>query len=344
MPGSVYDHIRQNREKRLAELFEEQQAAYQELGQALSEVDKVRIKRRIEGIEREMEEVESSLRELESVHGSRNQRHPDWETHLPQIDFAEAREKFEKVVERLDLEEGGAAFFLLQNCRSMGGKWCVPQLKKKLDETADFRDWPIDLPAGQQLDERVLLGRLGQYLGCQPFPDEPDQEQYAEAAKEYAEAVVDKMCHSVQSGTVVFIGVTAWDMACLEERFLPWFVRELWVPLVRDKWPRVMRDYPLVKLIVVIAGQSSLATGHLPPALVCSVDQFDCAKIVELPLYPWTLDEIRRWLLKYSGLTGPPLRLTPAEIEQMARDIHGGDGQPMSVYGALMDEFRKRFR
>lgn len=335
---------RQVLEKHLAQLYAQYEAAYLQLGRTLSDADKVKIEEEVAHIEQEIEKAEAKLRDLELAHGPRSRRHLDWTTHLPKINFSEAVEIFERIVERLDLEEGGAAFFLLQDCHSMGGKWCVARLKEMLD-TSDFRYYPIEFSPEARLDERGLLSRLGQYLGCDPFPDEQDQELYLEAVRAYAQTVIRKICTSLQSGTVIFIELKVWDMLCLEERFLPWLLRELWVPLVRDEWPRTMEDYPLAKLFIVVSAHSAFTSGYLPPSLASTADQFDREKIVELPLRAWTPEEIRRWLLKFSGLTDPQIGIKSPEIKQMAKLIHeaSGNGQPMLVYAALMDEFEKHF-
>jgi len=344
MPNPTFERKRQILEKRLAQLYEQYEAAYLQQGRMLGEADKVRVGQEIEHLEQEIEREEVKLQKLERVYGPRNRRHLGWLAHLPEIDFREAIAIFSRIIEQLEDEEGGAALFFLQNCHSMGGKWCIARLRGML-KTADFKHYEIEFSPETRLNEHGLLSRLGQYVGCEPLPEEQDQARYAQVIKQHAQVIMRKICDSLQSGSVVFIELKVWDTQSLEDRFLPWFLQDFWVPLVRHEWQSVAQECPMVKFIVLVEAHTPLATGSLPQAMLSPQEQFDREKILELPLRPWTLDEIRKWLFVFSGLTAPHIGLDRHHIKRMARSIYhaSGRGQPTAVYTALMDRLEKHF-
>lgn len=335
MPDSS-DIKRETLESYLGQLYKQYEASYGQLSRTLSDADAVKIKQQIATLEQEIQETEAKLRQLESSSGDTNRRHLNWQASLPEINFEEAVKTFQQIVSQFGWE-GGAALFLMQNAHLMGGKWCVARLRGLL-KAADFKHYEIEFAPEARLDAESLLSRLGQYVGCEPIQEIQDAEQYAQAIRQHTRTVVGKICDSLQNGSVVFIELRLWDTLCLQDRFLPWFLHDFWIPLVHDEWQAIVQKHPMVKFIAVIVANTPISSGGLPASLCCTQHRFDQAKVLELPLQAWTLDEIRTWLYVFSGLG-----LAKLQIEQMATVIYqaSGNGQPALVHTALMEALDK---
>ncbi|MFX0196430.1 MAG: hypothetical protein ACFFCW_09935 [Candidatus Hodarchaeota archaeon] len=317
---SHLDIQRETLEKRLAELLEEYQAASDQLGRTRDDVDRIRIERQIKELDKKMKEVNSELNKLQ-LSGS----HQDWQKSLPRIDFANAIETFESIINQFQ-KDCGAVLFLIQNSNAMGGEWCITRIRDRLNEyTGNFLSCPIDVPTELTNEVGILL-RLGSYVGVEPI---------SEDSQRYANAIINKICGSVRSGSIVFIVLRRGDYLFSNEHFLPWFFNNFWIPIVRVELPKIAKKYRKVKFIVMIVADGKISSESIPSSFCCSLEQFNCEKILELPLQNWTLDEIRNWLDLFSGLTA-------SEIDKKAEVIYSAslNGIPGLVFGALEKHLR----
>jgi len=339
MPGLSSDRMYQILNKQRDRLYEEYEAVLDQMGRTLEDRQALILKRQAEHLEREIDDIEDKISRYEMRSSEQARRHRDlqWDRDIPKINFAEALRLVGDVFSQFVEAQGGAALFLLQNAHSMGGRWCVERVKRLLsEETADFKHYEIGLLPTDRLDAWTLLRRLGEYVGSEPPPVEQDTKYDELAVRQYAQVIGRKIEGSLQSGSVVFVELRTWDASSLQSNFLPWFVQDFWVSLVR-RLPDVRPKYPLVRFVGMIVVQTPIPEGGLAEGLCCTQERFSGEKALPLPLRSWTLAEIRHWLFSFSGLTAPPIEVKAQEIERMAQSIYdaSGGGQPELVYSAL---------
>lgn len=322
MLGAVIEFTQQQAEKRMAQIAEEYAAANHQLGYALSEVDRVRIRRQMDVLEAEMRDLALRMRQ-------------PWHNYLARIDYSRATRAFERVNNRLQ-PQGGAALLLLQNYKALCGQWCVEGLRATLrGQTAHFRSFPVAIMLGDRLDAYTFLTRLGSHLGC-PAPADNDEI----ALQQMVDTVLQTLCDSLQSGSVYFIELFLRQVDSLCDCFLPWLVEQFWEPLVAMRWPEVLRKNPLAQIVLVVEVEPALRPARLPAALECRPTSFDSTRILELPLQKWTQQEIEAWLLRFSGLTRPAIGKTPDYVRQLAARIYSNSrgGTPDTVYYHFLQE------
>jgi hypothetical protein len=204
----------------------------------------------------------------------------------------------------------------------MGGQWCIARVRDLLDEmTQDLKHYQIAFSDETGLDEEALLDRLAGYVGVHPVRGDLQQ---------YAQAIIQRICESLQSGSVVFVELREWDYLSPQDRILPWFVDSFWKPLL-SKLPEITQTRRRVKFVIMLVAEGTLPQECLAPPLSCTEDTFDREKILELPLRAWTKGEIQDWLEQFSGLVGP-------KIDQMAERVYSASlkGIPALVGEALI--------
>ena len=285
MLDAVDEFTQQQLAKRMAQAAEEYAAANNQLGYALSEVDRVRIRR-------QMEVLEAELRDLAVRMGQ------PWHNYLPQIDYVRALRAFEQISGHL-MPQGGAALLMLQNYTALGGQWCVERLRAKLSsQTRHFRPFTMAIMLGDRLDACTFLEKLGSHLGC-PAPASNDEI----ALQQAVDRVLQTLCGSLQNGSVYFIELFLAQTDSLCDCFLPWLVEQFWTPLVTTRWPEALQNTPKAKIVLVVEVEPALKRVRIPAALECKPATFSSSRIMELPLQKWTLQEIEDWLLCFSGLS-----------------------------------------
>ncbi len=361
MPASLIEIRRANLEKRLAALIEEYTVASDELIGKLGAVDRLRIERQIAQLEREIEAAESDLRQLElsgAQHDLQSDLPPEGDDqeirtvsltrdnlnqverhlneHLPYMDFRRPSGIFRDVIEGFG-HNGGSAIFLLQNANVMGGEWFVRRMRNFLnspEKTMDFRTYELQFSARERLDSFNFLSHLGRRIGIAPSSDDLDL---------YAATLIETIVRPLRSASIVCIELGVWQNLCIEEQFLDWFVNSFWIQLT-NTLSAIAGQLPMIKLVAII-----VAYNHVSPKCFQSLrsgsGQFDCTKILELPLRKWTKDDIHEWLYKYVTLAGSDIRLTATHIAPTANSIYNlsDRGTPTSVYNALRKCFEELY-
>lgn len=330
MPGSTFDKIKEGiLERRLAGLSEEYEALDKALNSSISPVARLRIEREMKDKEDEIVRTEQELRQFNVVAGDYNQRYQEWSAHFPQIDFHKAARVFQKTFGRI--EQGGAALFILQNSNAKGGEWCVQRIHSFLsDRTGDFKHYTVGFSFNTRSYIFDFLYGMNQYLqNAQTlYESEPTQEDLVR----YTEVVITNLCNSLRSGSIVFIELKQCDHFCRQHYFFDWFFAHFW-GFLTQKLEDIARDYPRVKIVILMVVDSKISQSYLPQTLFLSKGRFDDSKIVDLPLQHCSRTDIQRWLENYSGL-----RLTRDEIARKVEIIYSAseNGNPVSVYRALM--------
>lgn len=315
----ISNDIRQQAlEARKATLMREFTLTLQQIERTINEVDRDRLNRQAKSIYQEFEQVEQELIQINASGINQNRQYLNWDFHIPRINFKEAVSTAQEII--LNCNDHCAALFLVQNSFQMGGKWCVTRIRDLLNETTlDLKHYPAEFTPSSQLNEIGLLDLLARYVNVEPILDNLDQ---------YSQQIVQKICGSVQSGSIVFIEVRGWEFLYDHPRILRWFINSFWIPLVREL-PDINRIYRKVKFIMIIVADEILPSECIPQSLSCSKEKFHVEKILELPLQNWSMDEIENWLGSYS-------RLKAQDINRLTKKVYGvSNGLPALVYDAL---------
>jgi hypothetical protein len=327
---TVVARKRQILEKRLETLFQDYEAVHQQMGQTISNVDENRLARQAEGINRRIDATEAELNALEreyrrELQGAsqqdRNRSHLDLQEKLPMIDFKALELALETILK--GSRDGYAAIlFLLQKSTMMGGKWGGARLREILRKNAsDFKHWPVEFQPGSRSDETEILHGLAAYLNI----------EVSSSLQDYSQAVIQRICGSIQGGSVVFIEFRKWDYLSPQPRVVGWFLR-FWQDMVQAL-ARVAQTFPRVKVVVVIFVDGRLPAECLAIEQCCTVETFEKGKVLEILLDKWTREEIQEWLEAYSGLTR-------VQIDLMADKIYRATegGFPKAVADELLNE------
>lgn len=321
-------------------LYEKLNSAYGQLVKTLNEADKPSIQQTINGLESEIKQLEDDIEKLKLV-SSRTEndeiyrkclRH--WEDQLPKIDFEKANRVLKSILGEIEKKEG-AALFLLQNSRSMGGNWCIKNIKFKLQDMGMwYPPCEFEFLSYQQANPIDFLNFLAHKFSVQPCLEE---------IPTYTDEIINKICDSLSSGNIFFIQVDIYKLNC-QDQFLDWFVHQFWCTLL-ERLPGLSQKHPLIRFVAVLSVRGSIPKDYLQPYLCCKKQNFDSKKILELPLQKWSHLEIKNWLFNFSGLTASHIGRTPLkrlDIEQMAQTIFQiTQGKPSEVYSELMEAMSK---
>jgi hypothetical protein len=279
-------------------------------------------------LEKAIGDLESDILKLTELQNrlAEESSNQNWETNLPKINYKEAFSIVDDIFTRI--KDGGAALFLLQDSRNMGGEWCAARIMELLNQdSSKTKPYQVEFLPHQKLDEKELMLRLGNYLNITVAIENPE---------EYANTIISSICDSLQIGSTVFVKLTIWDNLSWNENFLRWLIEKFWQPLVR-KINESLQEFPLFKCVFLVISNNKLVPACLHPWLICSRERFDQEKILELPLGKWTEEEIKNWLYRFSNRG-----LSLHEYAQMASSIYqsSSEGLPVAVYSSLIEHYK----
>jgi hypothetical protein len=318
-----------------AVLIKKWAALAEELRLTMDPATKVVLKEKMARVDQEIAENENEQQIIKSqlvdlgVSRPAPQAGNEWERHLPEIDYKQAREIARGAYELLENSQGGV-LFLLQRSTEMGGRWCLDGIKEDFIKVARNNgrliSHPIKFMAWQRPNEFEFLRRLAERVNATVVDGDSDVT---------ARAVIDKLCSSVQIGGTLIIEVSFNSSDALHAGLLRWIVEKFWCSFAESllALTPVKTDF---KVVLAVIASGPVAPECLNAHLGCLDPGFDFKKILELPLEKWTKGDIRRWLGRYSGLP-----LTAPEFDQLAETIYmnSGGGVPSSVHQAFMQEF-----
>jgi inactive STAND len=328
----------ESKKKCLKILYDKYNLANQNWATTLNGSDKPSLQLTINLLETEIEQLEGEINNLKlrspetdsSKFYSNHER--NWKEKFPKIDFHKTNKMLKSILGKFEDREG-AALFLLQNSRSMGGNWCVKNLEFQLQNMGNLHSpYEFEFLPHQAADRMNFLNFLAEKFTVPPCLDEIT----------YTDKIIDKICASLHGGYIYFIKIDVYTLAS-EDLFLDWFLHQFWCRLL-ERLPQLSQKHPLIRFVAVVSVRGSIPKDFLPSCLCCKSKNFDSKKFMELPLQKkWTQQEINNWLLKFSGITAPPMEVTKEEIERMAENIHQvTKGKPCDVYSELMDAMSKR--
>ncbi len=326
------------KKKRLKLLMKQYEAASQQLEETLNKIDKLSINEQMKGLEIEIEQLQGEIDNLKlrshQIDSSKfhSQYSRKWEEEFHKIDFRAINKKLKSILGKFEDREG-AALFLLQNSRSRGGDLCIKNIKSQLQDMGNLCS-PCEFAflSHQTVDRIDFLTYLAQEFEIQPCLDEISK----------TDRIIDKICDSLRSGHIFFVKIDIYNLA-FQDPFLDWFLHQFWCKLI-TRLPQLSQNNPLIRFVAVVSISGSIPKSLLLSDLCCKSNKFDDKKFLELSLEKiWTKPQINNWLLKFSGITAPPIEVTKEEIERMAESIHQvSDGIPANVYNDLKEAMFKR--
>jgi len=313
-------------EQEIAFLTQQIEAAYEQKRTLLSDAEKISIDLQIKNLFGKMEQAEAQLKTLEHTEKSPAQHALDLETYLPAIDFQQAAEHVQQVLDRLG-SRGGAALFFLQNSYLMGGAWFIRRIKDRLKSVSrSFREYNVGVSDDMRPDEFGIISRLAEYFGV--------SFQTTDGAQGAAARIVDYLCGGevVRTKDIIFIEIRGWGELDSPDSALQRFIEGFWQPLVQ-RLPTITQ-YEDFKFIAFITAEDKLPEPGLPASVCCQIQNFQPAYALELTLTPWTPEDVRD-LCGYTGRTS-------AEITRMAGRVYqrSQQGIPQYVSMTLTDYLR----
>ena len=322
-------------EKRLETLCQDYQSVNNQLATERNPVDKNKMKKQADDIYEEMEKLDRDLRSLELAPLENTHKASksdvahiqlELQAKLSAIDFKELEEAIRRILRDYG-DNGCAALLLFQKSAKMGGEWCAARIRELLSRETNegqFRHIPVEFQSRERADAMALLRRLGQDLGVEPA----DLDE-----KDFSQRVVQKLCGSLQSGSVVVIECRRCENLYPKPDIFHWILENFWKNLVRQVLLKAQECYE-IKIITLLFVDGSLPEGCLATHHCCSLEQFNKNKLLEIPLMAWTQEDIKEWIARYSGL---PLHRD--DIDRMVDKIYGvTDGDPTLVAHQLLQE------
>lgn len=176
---------------------------------------------------------------------------------------------------------------------------------------------------------------------AEKFEIEPAVFNESNNIQKYTKNIIDGICKSLYSGNIVFIDVEIPSLG-REDRFLVWFVEQLWNQLI-SRLDQLSNTHCLIRVVGVIAVHSGVPEECLPRYLCYErrAENLDGTRFLEIPLETWTEQEIRNWLINFSGLTAPNIGLSIPEIDAIARSIFEvSNGAPDRAYRELKEQLK----
>ena len=326
---------RQILEGKLERLWDDYQAAIDQTTAVLGAVESKKLQRQAESTYKQIEKLDAELRQLdtkpteisaEAAQSDIGRWHRELESKLPEIDFKSLEETLLRIVSEYS-DEGCASLLLFQKSSQMGGEWCAARIRELLQRKTrqgQFRHYPLVFQATERVEGMALLRRLGPHLNLNPAnQDLPG----------FARKVVQTLCGSLQTGSVVLIECGRCDDLLRDPEVFRWLVEDFWGDMVRTL-ALLANDYEAIKLIFLLFVDGPLPENTLVERHCCTLDDYQKHKLLEISLKHWDRDDIRDWIAHYSCLP-----LTKAQLKRMTDKIYDAtDGLPRLVVHELLKE------
>ncbi|MFH7245673.1 MAG: hypothetical protein ACHWZW_22810 [Spirulina sp.] len=253
-----------------------------------------------ERLESQIREKERKLSHLSSSSSNRNRGTLTLKEELCSLDFDEPKKVVQDILTCLHENEGGSALLLAEKCLDMEGELLLIKIRDILkSNTSQLIEYPVQFIPTMPANRMAFLKTIAGYLGIDlPVTDGNESEDELTKA---TEKIVGKLSERLRSGTTIFIPVANWKSLSLSYQsvFLDWFICQFWQSLNRSV-SMAMNDYsPRVFCIIMV--DESMAEACKKADYFCDTAEFDCNKLLMLPLRCWTKTDVRRWLSSYSS-------------------------------------------
>ncbi len=316
----------------LAQKNQELAAILSQLAGTLSAVDELKLNNQMEETIKKIEELDKKLSELDAEEKNSNVRHLNLEKSFQKIDFSEAKKMTQSLNTKFG-DDSGAILLFLQKSTQHKGNYCINEVLDLIvsdrkvgdDIIGDFRPYPVDLGSPiSGFNEAEFSKRLASHLSGNLSDD----------SELLLRNSIKTLCSSLRGGSIVFIKIENWDSIIEQKIFLDWFMKEFWEVLICELDP-IFREYSKIRFLVALIAKSPVFTKRSSyPDFFCKKNTFDHRKIIELPLPKWTVEDIKKWLINFRGLSN-------AESLQLAEQIYReSEGKPDTICSILEQKFK----
>jgi hypothetical protein len=282
-------------------------------------------------LKRKITKLEDDLKAYE-LHLDREEK-PDILDKLHYIDFKRIVERFQQLLDSLG-RQGGTTILVLQDSETMAGDLLIKRLQEDLrSQSSSFRYLPVGFAGGNELDERGFLSRLSNHLGSL---ETVSQSKHLD---EVIDAVIEKLCASIQTRSVVFVEVKQWHNLPSQEKVFFWLCSDFY-PKLASKLTEVISEklWRRVYVFLVIVSDD-----FFPDKCMEGVNYLNGAgedlcregndSIFQVCLENWNQEDIEGWL-EFSGLPDNQLESTASRLYSRSRQ-----GIPLIVRNSIEKEF-----
>jgi inactive STAND len=318
------DEIELNRlKKTYAQLTSRNSTILGQIEGTLNDDDKRTLDNSRQPILSQMRTVWNELEECRKSSPSSNRQCLNFQEDLPKIDFQEAIDEITDLIRLIRQGDRGDVLMVIQNSLSLSGDLFLQRVRDEFkfsttESNFTFRE--LGFHSDGQLNEYDWLERLAKHLGITVTSVQPEQ---------LANTVIEKICQSTKSGSVLFLEIHKWDELPSQEQALTWFVDKFWIPLVSKLDDR--QKYRRVKFVAVIVVDSELNPSCFETPCLCSSVPF---RLIKPLLRDWTIAEIQSWIEDYAQVQPPRSDTLSQRIFRASRN-----GMPPLVRAALEREF-----
>ena len=295
-------------------------ALNQQYDECLDAGEQVILQTKIDNIEPEIKALEAFLEEDEPS---------DLTDKLHYLDFKKIIRQFGALCDDFG-RKGGASVLLLQDSAVMAGDLLVKRLREDLDKKAsDFKPLPIGFSGDGDLNEVGLLKSMGRYLGLATETSDLD---------ELLEQVIETLCDSLQTRSIVFLEITQWERIPEQESVFEWLCKTFYPRLVSKLSKTVAeKSWRRVYVFIIVVSDDLLPNNCLEMTSSLLADDMGDQgnKIFNVEFDNWTQDDIEDWL-EFAGLPG-------SELESVANRFYrrSRGGMPSIIRNAIEKEFCK---
>lgn len=298
--------------------------------------DKINLKNKQKQIEQEMNDVYREIENLRAQIDSgtpaqERQEHNLWESKICKIDYKKANEIFDRVLKRLE-KSGGHVLFLLQESASMGGTWCIQELRDRLNRMPGEMTKPQEFSFSSY--EHADAQRIVNLLAASYLKEDSPKVDDWQLDKQIIDQLIHEIAKSLFSGAILYIQINIKCPLEDDNLFLHWFIQDFWSSLTCCI-PETKRN----RLIAVISVDEAIPDSCLPANAFSTKERVNARSSFKLSLNKWTEQDISNWLIDCSGLDRPPMNLSEEAMQRIAVSIHRkSKGQPATVYNCLKEE------
>jgi hypothetical protein len=283
---------------------------------------KITLENRKKLISEQITTVWERMKELNEPSLLTNRRFLDFKENLPKIDFQEAVDEIDNILRSINKGDRGDILILIQESLRFSGNLFLQRIHDDLRRSTcegNFNYQKIGFHSGDELNEYAWLEKIAVYFDCSIVLD----------PMILANAVIEKICQSTRSASILFLEIHKWDELPCQEKTLAWFLKNFWIPLVSRLDNR--EKYKRVKFIAVVVAGSKLEYPCFQEPCLCETVQFRWREIF---LRNWTKDEIQSWIEDYAQVQSP-------RSETLSQSIFraSDNGIPRLVRSGLEDEF-----
>lgn len=310
---------------RYTELVVQYEALNEQYDQTLDYGQRVVLNKRIDKLRSEIEVLDNYLEKRDN---------PDLLEKIHYINFTKIVYKFKRLLEVWG-RKGGAFVLVLQDSHAMAGDLLVKRLKDELSgQASEFKYFPVGFSGDNELNEMGLLRRLSKYLGVDNESNNID---------ELLTIVVERICDSLQTRSVVFLEITQWHNLPSQEKVqakvFSWLCDEFYPKLAAKLSEAVSKKlWRRVYIFMLVVSDEDLPEECMQMTCPFLHEEQDIAggkskKIFEVSLENWSREDIEYWL-EFTGLPDEQLEDKASRLYRRGRN-----GIPLIVRDAIEKEF-----